>query len=59
MAEARHRMSIAKHKWEDNPGYNAKKDVVHALRYLVFANQIAETGTVPYPSFMHSLLANP
>ena len=46
MAEARHRMSIAKHKWEDNPGYSAKKDAVHALRYLSFAAQIANAGKV-------------
>ena len=58
MAEARHRMSIARHKWADNPGYSAKKDVVHALRYLSFAIQVAETGKVSHRVFL-SPLSNP
>jgi hypothetical protein len=43
---ARQRMKIARQKFNAAEPYKHKKNIVHCLRYLLFAQQIVEYGKV-------------
>jgi hypothetical protein len=54
--ESRRRYNTAKHRLKTGEVYKGKKELVHAVRYVLFATQIVEHGRITDFSAANPLL---